>query len=118
MENQTNIQISIPKPCHEDWNKMTPNDKGAFCGKCAKTVIDFTKKTNEEIRDFLTEHNGKKTCGKFLNNQVEKPIKSINLFISLHLIPRRLSFNKIFAVALFISFRTTLFSCSTQQARL
>jgi hypothetical protein len=115
MENKTNIQISIPKPCHEDWNKMTPNEKGSFCSKCAKTVIDFTKKTNEEIRDFLTEQSGKKICGRFMNDQLDKSLTPVDLFIPLNLIPKNLSFNKIFAFALFISFGTTLFSCSTQK---
>lgn len=113
MENQTNIQISIPKPCHEDWNKMTPNEKGSFCNKCAKTVIDFTQKTNEEIRNFLTERSGKKICGRFLNEQLNQPLEDVDFFIPIHLIPKRLSINKIFALSLFIAFGTTLFSCST-----
>ena len=33
----------IPNPCHEDWNKMTPEDKGRHCSVCDKVVIDFTK---------------------------------------------------------------------------
>jgi hypothetical protein len=115
MENQTNLQISIPKPCHEDWNKMTPNEKGSFCSKCAKTVIDFTKKTNEEIKNFLTEKSEKKICGRFMNDQLEKPLNPIDLFIPLNLIPKKLPFNKAFVFALFISFGTTLFSCSTQK---
>ena len=27
------IKISIPEPCHEDWNKMVLNEKGRFCEK-------------------------------------------------------------------------------------
>jgi hypothetical protein len=48
-------QIHIPNPCHEDWSKMTPTEKGAFCSSCKKEVLDFTKSSNEEIRESLAE---------------------------------------------------------------
>lgn len=114
MENQNEIRISIPKPCHVNWNKMTPNAKGAFCGKCAKTVVDFTKKTTGEIKDFLLSQSGKKTCGRFKSDQIDQP-KSIDLFIPINLLPKKLSFNKAFLFSLFIAFGTSLFSCSTKQ---
>ncbi len=41
--------IIIPKPCHENWDAMTPNEQGRFCNTCAKTVVDATALTNEEI---------------------------------------------------------------------
>ncbi len=44
------IEISVPKPCHEDWSKMTPREKGKFCSACKKTVVDFRKKSTEEIQ--------------------------------------------------------------------
>lgn len=115
MENQNNVKISIPKPCHEDWNKMTPNEKGAFCSKCAKTVVDFTKKTTEEISSFLIAETGKKICGRFLSRQLDEPAKKVDLFIPFQLLPQRLSFSNTFIFSLFIVFGTTLFSCSTQQ---
>jgi hypothetical protein len=115
MEDQTNLKISIPKPCHENWNEMTPNEKGAFCGKCAKTVIDFTKKSTEEIKDYFLSNTGSKTCGRFMNDQLSKPKQEISLNIPLNLLPKRLSFNKAFVFAVFIVFGTTLFSCSTQK---
>jgi len=113
MKTQNEIRISIPKPCHEDWNKMTPNEKGAFCGKCAKTVIDFTTKTGTEIQDFFSEQQDSKICGRFKNDQLEPP-KKIDLFIPLHHLPQKLTFNKAFIISLFIVFGTSLFSCSTQ----
>ena len=55
------IAISIPKPCHEDWNKMTPDAKGAFCASCQKSVYDFSNKTDQEIISvFEKEEKGKK----------------------------------------------------------
>ena len=40
---------SIPNPCSEDWNTMTPDDNGRFCGSCQKVVIDFTTYSTHEI---------------------------------------------------------------------
>ncbi|MCG8577504.1 MAG: hypothetical protein MI810_21670 [Flavobacteriales bacterium] len=31
----------IPEPCHEKWTDMTPTEKGAFCQKCSKEVLDL-----------------------------------------------------------------------------
>lgn len=68
------IKIQIPEPCHEDWNKMTPKDKGAFCSSCEKVVVDFTKMSDRQIVDFLNKNKGKKTCGKFNSFQVDRKI--------------------------------------------
>lgn len=115
METPNEIKISIPKPCHEDWNAMTPNEKGAFCGKCAKTVVDFTQKTANEIKDFLVARSGQKICGRFMTTQLDDAEKKIDLFIPLNLLPKKISFHRSFAFALFLVFGTTLFSCSTQK---
>jgi len=63
--------VSIPNPCSEDWNKMTPTDRGAFCGKCQFDVIDFTGKQPEEIRSILKENAGQKTCGHIAKSQLD-----------------------------------------------
>ncbi|MDO5856927.1 hypothetical protein Q2490_06465 [Myroides odoratimimus] len=36
-------RIEIPEPCHEDWDKMAPQDKGRHCAVCDKVVVDFSK---------------------------------------------------------------------------
>ncbi|MGB0884410.1 MAG: carboxypeptidase-like regulatory domain-containing protein [Flavobacteriales bacterium] len=60
--------ISIPKPCHENWNNMTPTEKGAFCSNCQKEVIDFTSKSNRELAKSLRKK--EPLCGKFRPEQL------------------------------------------------
>lgn len=55
---------SIKNPCPEKWENMNSEEQGRFCGKCATIVIDFTKKTTQEIIDFLTARKGEDICGK------------------------------------------------------
>ncbi|MEZ4856962.1 MAG: carboxypeptidase-like regulatory domain-containing protein [Gelidibacter sp.] len=66
------ININIPKPCHEDWNTMTPKDKGRHCAVCSKTVIDFTKATDEDIVTSLESHGN--LCGRFKSSQLNRAI--------------------------------------------
>lgn len=64
------ITINIPKPCDEDWNKMTPKEQGRHCSACNKTVIDFTSKTDEQvIKAFEKERN---LCGRFKAQQLNR----------------------------------------------
>lgn len=104
------LQLTIPKPCHENWNKMQPEEKGRFCQSCAKTVIDFTKSSEAEISKYFHENNSKKTCGRFKKEQ----LKSITIEIPETLIYKPTSFRKAFLLALFITMGTTLFSCKDQ----
>ncbi|WP_417356219.1 carboxypeptidase-like regulatory domain-containing protein [Flavobacterium sp.] len=62
------IQISIPQPCHEKWDEMTPTDKGRFCASCQKNVIDFTKTSNREIAQALKTND--KVCGRLFPSQL------------------------------------------------
>lgn len=66
------MKITINKPCHEDWDKMSPNDKGAFCAVCTKDVIDFSKKSLEEIKNFFAKPIQGKICGRFKEQQLEE----------------------------------------------
>jgi hypothetical protein len=71
---------SIPNPCHEDWNKMTPNEKGRYCGICNKTVIDFSKMSKIEIQDYFRNiANGSKICGSFNSKQLNPKSKRISI---------------------------------------
>lgn len=64
------MKISIPKPCSENWNQMSPSEKGRFCTACQKQVVNFKEMPNESIKDFLEQETGA-TCGRFSRYQIE-----------------------------------------------
>ncbi len=64
------MNISIKTPCHENWAEMTPNQHGAFCGKCVKTVVDFSTKSISEIKEFFNNTEEQKVCGRFETEQL------------------------------------------------
>ena len=65
------MKISINTPCHENWDAMSPNDKGAFCLSCQKNVVDFSKKTITEIKDFFKHvPETESVCGRFEEDQL------------------------------------------------
>ncbi|MCW4468109.1 hypothetical protein OGH69_03955 [Flavobacterium sp. MFBS3-15] len=100
-------RISIPKPCHEDWNAMTPNEQGRFCGLCAKTVTDFTGMSASEIQSYLLENSGTKVCGRFKSTQLD----TITITIPERVLYSQTKFRNIFLLALLLTMGTTLFSC-------
>jgi hypothetical protein len=63
------LQVTIPTPCHEDWNKMTPAEKGRFCGSCQKVVMDFTSMSDAQIIAYF-KRPAENTCGRFYNDQL------------------------------------------------
>lgn len=105
MDNKFNIRI--PKPCHEDWNAMTPDETGRFCMSCAKSVVDFTDKSTEEIRQYFFENSGTKVCGRFKTNQMGK----VPIPIPRSVLQQPMPFHKAFLLILFIVMGSTLFSC-------
>jgi hypothetical protein len=67
------IQLSIPEPCHENWEAMTPGEKGRFCGSCQKTVVDFSGMSDRQIAEFFKKPAGS-VCGRFYNDQLDRDI--------------------------------------------
>lgn len=67
--------IDIPKPCHENWNTMTPDDKGRFCAQCSKTVVDFTRMSDHQIVQLL-EKSDSNICGHVTTDQLNRDISS------------------------------------------
>lgn len=105
---ETKYKISIPEPCHQDWNKMTANQNGKFCSVCVKSVIDFTNKSETEIKEYLIQNRDHKICGRFKKSQ----LNSLIIQIPSHILHSKVKSHKIFLLALFIVMGTTLFSCA------
>lgn len=68
------IQLSIPEPCHENWQTMTPTEQGRFCSFCSKEVIDFSMMTDAELLNYLSNHSKEKVCGRVLESQLNRPV--------------------------------------------
>ncbi len=66
--------IEIPNPCHQDWEQMTPDNHGRFCGSCQKSVIDFTEWSDARLYQFLARNN-RPVCGRFLATQINRQIQ-------------------------------------------
>lgn len=110
---KSQYKISIPKPCHQDWSKMTPKEKGKFCSSCSKTVVDFTQKSTMEIQEFLIENKNQRICGHFNRKQ----LTSIVIEIPKTEFQQQLSFQRLFILALFFVMGTTLFSCQFNEGK-
>ncbi len=70
------LYVHIPQPCHEDWTKMTPVDKGKFCGSCSKQVVDFSNMTDHEVLSYFSKSTGK-VCGRFAVDQLQRPLQPL-----------------------------------------
>lgn len=68
---QNTLQLSIPDPCHEDWNQMTPQENGRYCTQCSKVLTDFTQMSDQEIIQFF-ENNTENVCGRLTKTQTQK----------------------------------------------
>jgi len=106
-----NYKLTIPKPCQENWEGMTPDARGRFCSLCEKTVVDFTGMPGTEISNYLMASAGKKVCGRFTQNQLQPEMFVPKIPYSI--LMSQTSFRKIFMLALFITMGTTLFSCKS-----
>lgn len=65
-----NIQIAVPKPCHEKWDSFTKTSNGGFCDSCQKEVIDFTSWSDDRIKLYFKNLKGK-ACGRFREEQLQ-----------------------------------------------
>lgn len=63
-------KINVPNPCSENWELMSPQEKGRFCSICNQCVIDFTQMQPKEIRRIIDEKQGERVCGRFYNHQI------------------------------------------------
>ena len=64
------MKVTIPKPCHENWSNMTPEEQGRFCKVCSKSVRDFTSASDLEIITDLSENPN--ICANFRLDQLDR----------------------------------------------
>ncbi len=100
-------KISIPQPCHQSWQQMTPVNNGRHCQQCCKTVTDFTKMTNDEVIGYLTTNHH--VCGRFGQQQLNN--------INYQILPESLPVSKrykIWAMAIGLAGSITFYKANAQ----
>lgn len=79
------MRISIPEPCHENWQNMLPSEKGRFCLSCQKEVVDFSVMTKHEIETYFKSLPNN-VCGRFKGSQltdINRELPAVNNKLSL-----------------------------------
>lgn len=66
-------RISIPAPCTQNWEQMTPTAQGRHCQACQLTVVDFSSMSDAEVVAFLAQAPAT-TCGRFAARQLDRPL--------------------------------------------
>ena len=107
------FQIRIPKPCHEDWNKMTPTGMGAFCKSCAKEVVDFSNMSDEDVQHYFLNNARENTCGRFKIEQIHR----IRITLPETILIRKIAGWKKFMAVVLLAFGTMLFGCDVTTTR-
>jgi hypothetical protein len=109
--------ISIPKPCHENWDAMHPREQGRHCDACYKTVIDFTGKSEKEIVEYFEKYPDQRICGHFRISQLHKTSRLHAFLLQLHAsASHNIKRHALRAIALFfIGMMMTMTGCSPKQ---
>jgi len=71
------LQLTIAEPCHESWDKMTPNEQGRFCNSCAKTVVDFSSMTDAQLIQYFLQLKGQDVCGNIHQEQLQRTMSAL-----------------------------------------
>ncbi|GGF04026.1 carboxypeptidase-like regulatory domain-containing protein [Hymenobacter cavernae] len=67
--------FSVPSPCTQSWDAMTPTAHGRHCAACAKVVVDFTRFTDAELLAWLRQQAGQSACGRFRADQLGRALR-------------------------------------------
>ena len=67
------LTLTIPEPCSENFDEMTPVKGGKFCASCEKTIVDFRTMSDGQIINHYKKNKGK-ICGVFNEVQLNRPI--------------------------------------------
>lgn len=69
------LQLTIPIPCHENWDEMSAVQKGKFCGSCQKQVVDFSDMSDRQVAEFFKKPSTGSVCGRFMTDQLDRNIE-------------------------------------------
>ena len=74
------LHLTIAEPCQENWDGMTPVEKGKFCGACQKQVVDYSNMSDRQVAGFFKKpiqgfSKGGSVCGRFMSDQLDRPIE-------------------------------------------
>lgn len=100
------MHLHIPNPCHQKWDEMTPNEKGRHCQACNKTVVDFTKMTDDEVLSYFAQHKDQKICGKVHKSQLAQ--NEVEITIPQSAIKKGLNRWQVFGLSLLLVFGVVL----------
>ena len=90
---------------------MAPTERGAFCQKCCKQVLDFTNQTNDQIQFALRNSNGEEVCAKITKDQ----LSSLNWEFEQWQSSATMNVQRMSFYALLFVFGLSLVSCSNQE---
>lgn len=107
---ETSGTFKITEPCHENWNAMTPEAQGRFCTACRRCVVDFSGKSQAEIKRIYDRENGD-VCGRVPVSQLAGRSPAVRGKLNLR--QRSLRPLQMFALALVAAF-TFLFHSPAQ----
>ncbi len=65
------IQFIISEPCHEIWGTMKTVEKGKFCSKCAKNILDLNNYNSISLHKMIRNSPGS-ICGKIDSSALDK----------------------------------------------
>lgn len=51
--------LRVASPCHEDWAKMTGDDRVRACGSCAQSVYNLSELTREQAEQLIVDRGGR-----------------------------------------------------------
>ena len=68
------LAVTIPSPCHENWEQMSVVERGRYCQACQTVVTDFTVLSDDEIIRHIEQAAGGKMCGRFLPLQIDRAL--------------------------------------------
>ncbi len=66
------LHLAVAKPCHENWDAMSPVEQGKFCGSCQKQVVDFSKMSDHQVAEFFKKPAMGSVCGRFMSDQLDR----------------------------------------------